>query len=182
MKIKPRSYQVEAIDSTVRALSLARRVLVVAPTASGKSIIIAELIRRYLKAMPESRVLVLCNQGHLLTQNEEKIKMLIDDADTGIYCASEGRKEFWNQTVLASRDSLGRCPDKVGKVDLIIVDEAHLVSVTAHEEKDDTNYARIFKAQSDEVRVVGLTGTPYRLGNGFNVVLAEIGNRLKVWR
>jgi len=132
---------------------------------SGKSVIIALMVKQALERNKSIRILVLCHQGHLLSQNEKQIHRVCGEMDTGIYCASEGRKEFWNQIILASRDSLGRNPEVVGEFDLIIVDEAHLIDLKAGKEESDTYYSRIIKAQKDPF-VVGLTGTPWRLGNG----------------
>jgi DNA repair protein RadD len=178
---KLRDYQAESCTSTARALSAHRRALLVAPTASGKGVIIAELCRR-IRAARKSRILVLCHQGHLLTQNEKQIKLVCgDDTDTGVYCADQGRKEHWNEIVLASRDSLGRNPEICGQFEFIICDEAHMIDPKCLEEKNETNYAKIFKAQKD-FYCIGLTGTPWRLGNGhlvgkdtfFEVVSYEI--------
>lgn len=162
---KLRDYQGEACTSTARALGAHRRALLVAPTASGKTAIIGEFCKRIKAADPEARILVLCHQGHLLTQNEAMIHRVCGVVDTGVYCADQGRKEHWNEIVLASRDSLGRNPEICGQFKFIICDEAHMIDPKCLEEKNETNYAKIFKAQR-EYYCIGLTGTPWRLGNG----------------
>ena len=168
-KIVPRDYQDEAVSATALELSRVARTLIVAPTASGKSIMIAALVKRILNKNPDWRILVLCHQGHLLTQNEEKILDMVPDCDTGIYCAGvDSRKEYWSKVVLASRDSLGRKPDAAGMFNVVIIDEAHMVTTTAGEEKDDTYYSRIIKNQGlfESCLFIGLSGSPWRVGNG----------------
>lgn len=157
--ITPRPYQDRLVDSCARAATKHSRILAVAPTASGKSIIIAMLTRRYLTKNPTHRVLVLCHQGEILDQNEGKLHAL-GIKNTGIYCASLGRKETSNQVVLASRDSLGRSPSVCGYFHCIIVDEAHLVA-----DVEVSRYQTIFDALQP-CYVFGLTGTPWRQDNG----------------
>lgn len=162
-----RPYQNDAVTECAKALVKTKTSVIVAPTASGKSIICAEIVRRFLKKSPADRVLILCHQGHLLTQNEEKIHLLVPDSltKTGMYCAAEKRKETMQQIILASRDSLGRAPDACGSFSLVIIDEAHLVDVNAGTDASDTFYSRIFKAIGSPY-IVGLTGTPWRLSGG----------------
>lgn len=166
--MKLRDYQEKAVTRAAQALVASKRTIIVAPTASGKSIIQAELVRRILRRHPTKRVLVLCHQGHLLTQNEDKIHELEPSMlmKTGIYCAQEKRKETKKQVILASRDSLGRDPKKCGKFSFVIVDEAHLVDVRAGTDESDTYYSRIFKHLGEDVMIIGLTGTPWRLSGG----------------
>lgn len=153
------------MNSAASALAVAPRVLIVAPTASGKSIMIALMVTRATTKNSSCRVLVLCHQGHLLTQNESKILEMQPDADTGVYCANEGRKETGHQVVLASRDSLGRNPHCAGIFDLVFIDEAHALSLTCGAEEDNSHYSMIMKAQPT-ARVVGVTATPWRADKG----------------
>ena len=165
--MKLRDYQEEAVDHVSAKLAQFKKVALVAPTASGKSVICAEIVRRFLEIRKVERVLVLCHQGHLLIQNEQKIHEIVPDSvfKTGVYCASEKRKETTKQIILASRDSLGRDPSACGKFSLVIVDECHLIDVNAGSDKSKTYYSKIFQHLGD-VFVVGLTGTPWRLSGG----------------
>ena len=170
MKLIPRDYQVESVDETSKALAKGvKRPLMLLPTASGKSIIVAMIVCRVVERDPSKRVLVLCHQGHLLVQNEEKINLLNPSIRTGIYCAGQGRKERIANVILASRDSLGNNPLICGEFDLIICDEAHMIAVDALEEKSGrrSQYGKIFKAQNAKEKVVvGLTGTGWRMNRG----------------
>jgi len=154
-----RPYQTQMVEAFAKALARFERVIGVAPTASGKSIIIAGIAKRYLDKNPDHRVLILTHMGELLLQNESKLRGL-GIKSTGVYCAGMGRKETTRQVTLASRDSLGRNPSACGHFQLVIVDEAHLVG-----EEDATLYQRIFVCIQPRF-IVGLTGTPWRADNG----------------
>lgn len=168
MKIQLRDYQLEAVDQTSMALSKGfTKPLIVAPTASGKSLMIAEIVVRMIKKNPLARVLVLCHQGELLKQNEEKIKLLDWQIDTGIYCAGQGRKQTTNSVILASRDSLGNNPLCCGVFDVVVCDEAHMIPLDAWT-NPKTNYGKIFCKLKPKY-VVGLTGTPWRSCKGMIV-------------
>jgi DNA repair protein RadD len=164
MAIKLRAYQSESIDKTAVAIAKgAKKVLLVAPTASGKSLIIAGICARATARNPSCRILVLCSSSHILKQNEEKINALAPTLSTGIYCAGLDRKDTTQSVIIASRDSLGRQAEVAGKFDGIIIDEAHQVAVDL--EDSDTMYSRIIREQ-DPKWIVGLTGTPWRLSGG----------------
>jgi DNA repair protein RadD len=168
MKIQPRDYQVESVAETSKCIGEGvKRPLMILPTASGKSIIIAMIVDKIITKDPFMRVLVLCHQGHLLDQNEKAINRLNSEIMTGIYCAGQGRKDRLADVILASRDSLANNPLACGDFDVIICDEAHMISTTALGEKDDSQYGKIFKAhEATEKVVVGLTGTPWRMNRG----------------
>jgi DNA repair protein RadD len=160
----PRDYQVEMINAVTSIIEGAKhkRILGVAPTGSGKSLMIAMLCFWYLEKNRAGRILVLCHQGHLLTQNEQTLNTLSQTITTGVFCNGEGRKDRDEQVIFASRDSLVRNPKACGIFDGIIVDEAHLVG-----NKADESYRKIFAIHEDETQfIVGFTGTPWRLGLG----------------
>ncbi len=156
MELRP--YQLEAIERTARLLNQTYRPLIVAPTSSGKSVIQAGICAR--AAAKGHRVLALCHQGEILDQNERTINELAPAVKTAVYCAGQGRKETDGQVFFASRDSLGNNPSALGEFTLVIVDEAHLISM-----KKDTRYHKIFSAVQAKW-IVGLTGTPWRLDGG----------------
>ena len=55
--------------------------VVIAPTGSGKSVIIAEIIRRSLAWWPGTRVLVLTHQKELIEQDMDKLHRIAPDLD-----------------------------------------------------------------------------------------------------
>ncbi len=160
----PRDYQTAMIESIAKKIDagLSHRILGVAPTGSGKGLMVAMVCQWFLKDHRWARILVLCHQGHLLTQNEETLNDLEPTITTGVYCAGEGRKDKKQQVIFASRDSLRNKPDTCGFFDAIIIDEAHLINTDS-----STSYGKIFKVHSANAKfIVGFTGTPWRLGIG----------------
>lgn len=149
-----RDYQQAAVDSVGVAIKSHKTVLIVAPTASGKSHIIAEIVRRF--SSHGLRVLVLVHQSEIIEQNFKACPV----EDKGIYCAGLKRKDVSNQVIFASRDSLGAFPTAAGNFAVVLVDEAHAVSTS-----EKTRYHKIFETVLPK-KIVGLTATPWRLDNG----------------
>lgn len=164
--MKLRAYQQRAIDQLYdwfRAGNTGNPCLVL-PTGAGKSHIVAALCHDALTNWPETRVLMLTHVKELIEQNAAKLRAHWPGAPMGIYSASVGRKELGEPITFAGIQSIRKRAAELGHVDLVIIDEAHLVS-----HKDEGGY-RTFLADLQRVnpalRVVGLTATPYRLGHG----------------
>jgi DNA repair protein RadD len=157
--LKLRDYQEKAVNDLAKGLTKHRRVIGWLPTSSGKSVILAEISRRLLARDQNARILVLCHTSDILMQNHERC-VQNGVASSGIYCAGLGKRESSVSVVHASRDSLGRDPMVCGPRSVVIVDECHLVS-----ENEKTVYRKIIDTLAPRY-VVGLTGTPWRLGNG----------------
>lgn len=115
-----RDYQQEAVDAILAAPSEGYdRVLAALPTGAGKTIVLAEVIRRR-----EGRALVLAHRDELISQAADKIRMVMPGADIGIVKAQ--RNEGDSAIVVASVQSLSakRLPT-LGAFETIIADEAH---------------------------------------------------------
>jgi DNA repair protein RadD len=136
----------------------------VLPTGSGKSHIVAALCKDALQNWPETRVLMLTHVRELITQNAEKMRQHWPGAPMGIYSASIGRRELGEPITFAGIQSVRSKARELGHIDLVIIDECHLVN-----HKDEGGYRGLLeqlKAINPAIRVVGLTATPYRLGHG----------------
>jgi len=137
---------------------------IVLPTGSGKSHVVAALCKDAITNWPETRVLMATHVKELIEQNAEKMLMHWPDAPLGIYSAGIGRKEAHQQITFAGIQSIRNKSHEIGHVDLMIVDEAHLISTD-----QNTGYRKLIdalKAINPALRVIGLTATPYRLGHG----------------
>lgn len=161
-----RDYQRRAIDQLYAWFEKnpAGHPCLVLPTAAGKSHIVAALCKEALQEWPETRVLMLTHVKELIEQNAEKMLLHWPDAPMGIYSASVGRKELDRPITFAGIQSIRNKADEIGHVDIIIIDECHLVS-----HKDEGGYRKLISALTTinpRLRVVGLTATPYRLGHG----------------
>jgi len=136
---------------------------IVLPTGAGKSHVVAALCKNVLQEWPETRVLMLTHVKELIQQNAEKMLQHWPDAPLGIYSASVGIKKI-DSITFAGIQSICRNANLLGHVDLIIIDECHLVS-----HKDEGSYRKLInklKNANPRLCVVGLTATPYRLGHG----------------
>jgi DNA repair protein RadD len=136
----------------------------VLPTGSGKSHIVAALCKDALQNWPETRVLMLTHVRELITQNAEKMRQHWPGAPMGIYSASIGRRDLGEPITFAGIQSVRSKARELGHIDLVIIDECHLVN-----HKDEGGYRGLLeqlKAINPAIRVVGLTATPYRLGHG----------------
>jgi len=162
--MNPRPYQTRAISETwdwIRKNS--GNICIVAPTGSGKSVIISQLCKEAIQNWPGTRILSLCAQKELIEQNLSKIKTMWPNAPVGVYSASVGKKEI-DAITLAGIQSIFRKPELLGHIDIIIVDECDLIS-----HKDEGMYRTLIndlKSINENIRVIGLTASPYRLGHG----------------
>lgn len=125
--------------------------IIVAPTAFGKSIVIAHIANSL-----EDKTLVLQPSKELLEQNYKKFMALGGEAS--IYSASFGTKEFGHVTyaTIGSIKNIGGTFKELGYKNLII-DEAHL-----YPRNSDSMFGT-FKKSAGLTSVLGLTATPFRL-------------------
>lgn len=144
-----RPYQKEGIDAHEDFFRNGRgNGLSIFATGSGKSIIIAETVKR----MGEP-TLILQPSKEILVQNFQKYTAYGFDAS--IYSASLKSKVV-SQTTFATIGSIQKTPELFKGFPYIIVDEAHVVN------SKGGMYAKLIGALN-QARVIGLTATPYRL-------------------
>lgn len=166
-KLELRQYQQDAIDGLYSYWSDGRghNPLIVAPTGSGKSLIIGKLIEDAL-SYPGTRILMLTHVAELIEQNARELTGLMPFVDLGFYSASIGQKRMDRQVTFAGIQSIwGRAYDMVPPPDLVLIDEAHLVP-----KNTTTRYGKFLddlRLCNPDVKVVGLTATPYRLDSGY---------------
>jgi DNA repair protein RadD len=158
--IKLRPYQQEAVDKTIDFFrkSIAPAVVVL-PTGAGKSIVIAELAR-----IAKGRVLVLAHVKELVEQNFQKLKQL--DMPCGIYSAGLNRKDAAQKIIFGSIQSVANAEESFFEnFSLLIIDECHRVA-----EDNESQYQMVIHKllnANPQMRILGLTATPYRLGLGW---------------
>lgn len=162
-----RDYQRAAIEALYSYLEREDgNALVVLPTGSGKSLVMAELVRDACVSWPDHRprILILAHVKELLEQNSREIRAHYPECDLGIYSAGLNCRDSRNQVLVASIQSVYRRAFDLGRFDLILVDEAHLIPRTS-----DTMYQTFLtnaRLMNPAVRVIGLTATDYRLDSG----------------
>lgn len=140
--------------------------LAVLPTGAGKSIICAKLIEEALsfKSSKPIRVLVVTHSKELIEQNYEKFCAIAPHLDVGVYSAGLKRRDTSNQVIFAGIQSIYN-KGEIGIFDLMVVDECHLIPKVG-----DGRYRKLIarlQEGNSNLRVVGLTATPYRLSCGY---------------
>ncbi|MFC6670392.1 DEAD/DEAH box helicase [Marinobacterium aestuariivivens] len=158
--ISLRPYQREAVDATLRHFRASDEpAVIVLPTGAGKSLVIAELAR-----LARRRILVLAHVRELVEQNHAKYAAF--GLEAGIFSAGLGQKETLHQVTFASVQSVARNLERFcGEYSLLIVDECHRVG-----DDDGSQYQQVInrlREQNPRLKVLGLTATPYRLGQGW---------------
>lgn len=136
--------------------------LVVLPTGAGKSVVLAYLLKEVLDLCPSEHILVVSHVREILTQNAAKIQAVIPGLPIGIYSAGLGKKSIRKITV-AGIQSIYR-QRSLPPFGLVIIDEAHLTPRTGN-----GMYLTLLNRLRDQVpdlRLVGLTATPFRLDSG----------------
>jgi DNA repair protein RadD len=133
--------------------------LIDAAPAAGKSFMIAAIAAQ-LHAISGKRVLCLAPSAELVKQNHEKFLMTGEPAS--IFSASAGAKSTRHVVVFGTpgtvKNAISRFKQGFAGV---IVDEAHGITPTIRGIID------AMREGNPRLRVLGLSGTPYRLGSGY---------------
>lgn len=138
--------------------------VVVLPTGSGKSLVIADFLKEVCQPNPHIRALVVTHTKELIAQNRDELIRHWDDARTGIYSAGLGKKQTGGQIIFAGIQSVYNHVYDLGKIDIVIVDEAHMIPRTS-QTRYKTFLADMTTA-NPKVCIWGTTATPYRLDSG----------------
>ena len=169
-----RDYQQEAVAATLAHFRKTNEsAVIVLPTGSGKSLVIAELAR-----LARRKILVLTHVKELVEQNHLKYESL--GLTAGIYSAGLKLKQTQHQVTFASIQSAARNLEDFNEAySLIIIDECHRVNLPSEkpdsetieqEESPANQYQKIIQKLTQlnpDVKLLGLTATPYRLGMGW---------------
>ena len=163
--INPRPYQIDAVHAFYNYFQRnSGNPIIAMPTGTGKAVVQAMLLQSILYQYPCQRILSVTHVKELVEQNYEKLKVLWPLAPAGIYSAGLGKKEHRCAITFAGIGSVAKKAHLFGHVDLVFIDEAHLVS-----SNDETLYRKFLadlRKVNPALKVVGLTATPWRLGEG----------------
>jgi DNA repair protein RadD len=164
MELRP--YQQAAIDGLYDYFSRSNgNPLVVMPTGTGKSVVIGGFVKNALDAYPDTRVMMLTHQRELIAQNFQALLRIWPQAPAGIYSAGLNKRDLRSQVLFAGIQSIYRRAAQVQRCDLVIIDEAHMLS------RNDGSMYRAFldelnKINAGLLKVVGFTATAYRMDSG----------------
>lgn len=181
MELRP--YQRHAVDAVYQFLRARDdNPCVVIPTAGGKTPVMATICHDAVQLW-QGRVLILAHVKELLEQAAEKLRLVAPDLPVGIYSAGLKRRDLGYAVTIAGIQSVYERACDVGHMDLVIVDEAHLIP------PDGEGMYRTFLADAKKInpllRVIGMTATPFRMKSGsicapdniLNEICFEIGVR-----
>lgn len=134
------------------------------PTGTGKSVIIAGFVHGVFQHFPNQRIMMVTHVKELIEQNFDKLLKVWSTAPAGIYSAGVGRKDTTARITFAGIQSVVKKAHVFKHIDLLLIDECHLVS-----HKADTSYRSFIedlKVINPNLKVIGFSATPYRLGLG----------------
>jgi DNA repair protein RadD len=165
-----RDYQQKAVDSIYNYWSKNENKgnpVIAMPVGSGKSFTMALFIKsifdKYGKYI--SKVMLLTHVKELIEQDYQAIIDYWEGAPIGIYSASMNSRDYKSKIVCAGIQSVAKKAELFGKVNVIVIDECHLVSP-----KDNTGY-KVFiselKKVNPKLKVVGFSGSIFRLDCGY---------------
>ncbi len=180
-----RPYQAEAIAAVYDHLRRRNdNPCVVIPTAGGKTPVMASICR---DAVTEwgGRVLILAHVKELLEQAVAKLDAIAPDLwnRIGVYSAGLRSRDTDHPIIVAGIQSVYKRAAELDAFDLILLDECHMLP------PDGEGMYRTFLADArvvnPNVRLIGLTATPYRMTTGMicapqnllNHVCYEVGVR-----
>lgn len=155
-----RPYQQAASDAAVDWMRRSVEPAVIeAVTAAGKSHVIADMALR-IHDMTGKRILCLAPSAELVIQNREKL--IATGTPASMFSASAGAKDLRHPIVFGSpltvKNRISRFQDGYA---MVVLDESHGISPTVR------GIIEEMRVGNPNLRVIGLTATPYRLGSGY---------------
>src|SRR6185295_9444869 len=167
MDLVLRPYQSSTLDQ-IRAQIRDKktRILIVAPTGAGKTIMFAAIA--HFADKKNSRTLAIMHRRELVLQTLDKYKRLgISAEKIGIHCSNHPDRNDDAPHQIATVQTLQR--RKIPPADILVVDEAHHVMAES--------YQKILQA-CPSAMVLGFTATPIRndkkgLGDLFDVLICS---------
>ena len=169
-----RKYQEFAIKSANQALDKYSNTIVVAPTGSGKTIMLSALIgERYKK---EKNVLVVQHRDELVAQNNSKFLKVNPKISTSVVDGTE--KDWSGDVVFTMIQTLSRDNnlESIPKIDLVVVDESHHVAAKSYKK-----VIKKIKNNNPSFKIIGFTATPNRGDKkGLNDIFNNCSHQIEI--
>lgn len=171
MILRPR--QALLVQRTLSALGEHGNTLAVAPTGSGKTIMLSAVAGSLL-AEPDAKACILAHRTELTGQNRSKFERVNPGLKTSVFDANEkswdGNATFAMVQTLSRKTNLDQLPT----LDLLVIDEAHHAASPSYREVIDQVLVKNSKAA-----ICGLTATPNRGdGKGLREVFSNVADQI----
>lgn len=164
-----RGYQVAAHNAAIDWVrNCTEPGLIKAATGAGKSFIVASLAEALHDMSGGKHVLALAPSAELVLQNQAKFRLTGRPAS--MFSASAGQKCLRHPVVFGTPMTVANRISRFGsRFCGVILDEAHGITPTVRGIIDS------MRDQNPNLRVIGMTATPHRLGDGYIYRLDEHG-------
>jgi len=160
MELRP--YQKEAVEAVYRYLwENDGNPSILLPTASGKTPVMAQIRPGCRRPLAGTRPLIVAHVKELLEQAVDKLNAVAPELwhKVGIYSAGLKSRDTEHPIIVAGVQSIYRRAAELGRFDLVIIDEAHMIP------PDGDGMYRTLIAGLEEtnqhLRIIGLTATPF---------------------
>lgn len=151
-----RDYQIEICEKVNEAFGKHRSVMMQMPTGTGKTVVLASLVKQYLNRDADCAVLIVAHRIELIEQTGAFLSHF--GIDYGVIAGGKWPAVF-KRVMVASVQTLSKNLDIDLAPSLVVIDEAHHTLAKT--------YQMLWTAWP-EAKFLGLTATPYRMsGDGF---------------
>ena len=151
-----RDYQIEICEKVNKAFETHRSVMMQMPTGTGKTVVLASLVKQFLNSNVDSPVLIVAHRIELIEQTSAFLSHF--GIDYGIIARGKRPAKF-RRVMVASVQTLSKNLDIDLSPSLVVIDEAHHALAKTY---------RMLWTAWPEAKFLGLTATPYRMsGEGF---------------
>ena len=151
-----RDYQIEICEKINEAFEAHRSVMMQMPTGTGKTVVLASLVKQYLNRDADCSVLIVAHRIELIEQTGTFLNHF--GIDYGVIAGGK-RPAVLKRVMVASVQTLSKNLDIDLSPSLVVIDEAHHALAKTYQ---------MLWAAWPEAKFLGLTATPYRMsGDGF---------------
>lgn len=164
MTITWRPYQTELMEAVFADWQTHNSLLAVAATGAGKTNMLWGITDRFMLENPGSRVCVLAHRKELIEQPKARLEQFWPERAHQVGIVMGQFNEPHRQIVIGTVQTLGhkngrrlRSVTRFGKIDLLIIDEAHHCSAASYQTVIST-----LKGLNPHLKILGVTATPER--------------------